>query len=176
MTRHDFDANDPIERAAVERASGRLRLEPVTRRTFAAVVATTAAPGQERFVTPNLYSIAEAYVEPTWTPLAILVGDEVVGFAMYGHDAPSGQWWIIRFMIGATHQRRGFGAEGLAALVRLLTKQHGCREVFLSYVPGNAVAERLYARAGFAPTGEIEDGEIVARLDLRDQAGNPKAD
>ena len=44
--------------------------------------------------------------------------------------------------------------------------RQGCREIFLGYVPGNAVAERLYARFGFVPTGEIEDGEIVARLDL----------
>jgi RimJ/RimL family protein N-acetyltransferase len=36
-----------------------------------------------------------------------------------------------------------------------------------SCVPGNTVAERLYLSLGFQPTGEIKDGEIVVRRELR---------
>lgn len=144
-----------------------ITLRPVTSREFGALVRLKVAPGQDDFVAPNLYSIAEAYVEPTWTPLAIYAGEEPVGFAMYGHDPEADRWWIIRFMIGAGQQGKGYGRVALQALIALMVERHGCRQISLGYVPGNAVAARLYARAGFVPTGEIEDGEIVVRLDLR---------
>lgn len=135
----------------------------VTRDNLRELVRLKVAEGQDDFVAPNLYSIAQAYVEPTWTPIGIYAGDEAVGFAMEGFDPDANRWWIVRFMIGAAHQGKGYGTAALAALVASMAERHGCREVYLSYVPGNDVAERMYAKAGFVPTGEVEDGEIVAR-------------
>jgi diamine N-acetyltransferase len=143
-----------------------IALRPVTRENLRELTRLTVAAGQEAFLTPNTYSVAQAYVEPTWTPWGIFVGETAVGFAMEGLDPPTGERWIIRFMIGAEHQGKGYGTAALAALVRAMAERYGCPEIFLSYVPGNAVAERLYARAGFVPTGEVEDGEVVARLAL----------
>jgi diamine N-acetyltransferase len=143
-----------------------ITLRPVTRENLRELTRLTVAEGQERFLTPNTYSVAEAYVEPTWTPLGIYLGETAVGFAMTGQDPPTGQWWIVRLMIGAAHQGKGYGAAALAALVAEMTERHGCREIFLCYVPGNAAAERLYARAGFKLTGEMEGDEVVARLAL----------
>lgn len=155
-----------IAESATENANMDITLRPVTSREFPAMVRLKVTPAQEEFVAPNLYSIAEAYVEATWTPLAIYAGEEPVGFAMYGHDPETDRWWIIRFMIDVGQQGRGYGRAALRALIARMAERHGCRQIFLGYVPGNAVAERLYAQAGFLPTGEIEDGEIVARLDL----------
>lgn len=135
----------------------------VTRDNLRELVRLKVAEGQDDFVAPNLYSIAQAFVEPTWTPIGIYAGDEAVGFAMEGFDPDANRWWIVRFMIGAAHQGKGYGTAALAALVASMAERHGCREVYLSYVPGNDVAERMYAKAGFVPTGEVEDGEIVAR-------------
>ena len=87
-----------------------IALQPVTREHFAAVLDTKVAPGQEEFVAPNLYSLAEAYVEPTWTPLAIVAEEEIVGFVVYGRHEASGRWCISRYMIDAGHQRAmGYG-------------------------------------------------------------------
>jgi diamine N-acetyltransferase len=146
-----------------------IALRPVTAENFPGCLRLKVAPEQERFVAPNVYSIAQAYVAPDMTPLAIYEGDDVVGFAMYGHDAPTDRWWIVRIMIGAEHQGKGLGRAALQALVALLSARHECNAVYLGYVPGNGIAERLYARLGFVPTGEIEDGEIVARRDLADR-------
>ena len=143
-----------------------ITFRPVTRENFSRVIEMKVAPEQEEFVAPNLYSIAEAFVEPSWTPLAIYAGEELVGFAEFGHDDQTGRWWIMRYMIGAEHQGKGYGSAGLPRLIDLMVKRHGCRELFLGYAPGNDVAERLYARVGFVSTGEMEAGEIVARLDL----------
>ena len=140
---------------------------PVTRANFSAVIALAVTPEQAGFVAPNLYSIAEASIEPTWMPLAIYAGDDLVGFAQFGRDDRTGRWWIMRFMIDAQHQGRGFGTAALRLLIYLMVERHGCDEIFLGYAPGNVVAERLYARMGFAPTGETPGGEIVARLDVK---------
>src|SRR5215218_8637326 len=137
-----------------------ITLQPVTWANFSAVVALTVMPEQEDFVSSNLYSIAEAYLEPTWTPLAIYAGDDLVGFAMFGCDDATGNWWIMRYMIDAQHQGKGYGTAALPLLIDLMVERHGCRELFLGYEPSNEVAGRLYARMGFAPTGEMVGGEI----------------
>ena len=143
-----------------------ITFRPVTRENFAAVVEMTVTPEQADFVSPNLYSIAEVYIEPTWTPLAIHAGDALVGFAMFGRDDATGRWWIMRYMIDVQHQGKGYGTAALPGLIDLIVERHGCNELFLGYDPSNEVARRLYARMGFAPTGEMLEGEIVARLDL----------
>jgi diamine N-acetyltransferase len=143
-----------------------ITFRPVTRENFSAVTELAVTPEQAEFVAPNLYSLAEAYVEPTWTPLAIYAGDQLVGFAMFGRDDETRHWWIMRYMIDANYQGRGYGTAALPELIKLIVERHGCSELFLGYEPSNDVARRLYARMGFAPTGEMTGGEIVARLDL----------
>lgn len=143
-----------------------ITLQRVTRQNFDRAVALKPKPEQAAFIAPNLHFLAEAAVEPDWTPLAICAGEEVVGFAMYGGEAGAGRWWIIRFMIGAEHQGKGYGAAALPTLIALMAERHAPREIVLGYEPGNTVAERLYARFGFVPTGELEEGEIIARLEL----------
>ena len=142
-----------------------ITFRPVTRDNFADVIGMKVAPGQEDFVAPNVYSLAEASLEPSWTPLAISAGGAHVGFALFGRDDQTGRWWIMRYMIDAAHQGMGYGTAALPELIDLMVARHGCREIFLGYDLGNDVAERLYARVGFMPTGEEAD-EIVARLDL----------
>ena len=143
-----------------------ISFQPVARENFSAVVELTVRPEQADFVSPNLYSLAEAAIEPSWTPLAIYAGDDLVGFALFGRDDESGRWWIMRYMIDAQHQGRGYGTAALPVLIGLMVERHGCDEIFLGYEPSNDGAERLYARVGFAPTGEIVGSEIVARLGL----------
>jgi diamine N-acetyltransferase len=141
-----------------------ITFRPVTRANFSAVVELTVAPEQAEFVAPNVYSLAEAYLEPSWTPLAIYAVDALVGFALYGREDETGRWWLMRYMIDAPHQGRGYGTAALPKLIDLMVERHGCGEIFLGYEPSNDVAERLYARMGFVPTGEMVGGEIVARL------------
>jgi diamine N-acetyltransferase len=41
------------------------------------------------------------------------------------------------------------------------------KTVGISYEPHNEGARKLYASLGFVETGEIEDGEAIAALNLR---------
>ena len=141
-------------------------LEPVNRANFKACIDLMVASDQEGFVATNLYSIAQAKVEPTFVPLAIVDGEAVVGFAMYGHEVDSGRWWIIRLMIGAEHQGKGFGHAAIEALIARMVDLHGVSEIRLGCVLGNDRARRLYERHGFRDTGEVEDNEAVMLLRL----------
>jgi diamine N-acetyltransferase len=72
----------------------------------------------------------------------------------------------MRYMIDAQHQGKGYGTAALPVLIDLMVERHGCGEIFPGYEPSNDVAERLYARMEFVPTGEMVGSEIVARLGL----------
>lgn len=141
-------------------------LRPLTRENLWPVVELKIHPDQESFVAPNIDSIANAYVEPTFVPLAVYAGEELVGFAMYGQHPDTGAWWVIRLMIALEHQGRGFGRAAMETLLDLMVERTGCDEIITSFVPGNTVAATLYASLGFHPTGEEEDGEPLLRLPI----------
>jgi diamine N-acetyltransferase len=51
-------------------------------------------------------------------------------------------------------------------LIAHIRAQPDARAIELNYDVDNSVAARLYARLGFEPTGEVDEGEIRARLVL----------
>lgn len=121
---------------------------------------------QTGFVANNTRSIAQAYVWPETKPELIVADGVPVGFMLSAVDPTvTGRGWIIRFMIAAEHQGRGYGRQALSAALDRF-QQHGVHEVRLSYEPHNEVARRLYAQAGFHETGEVDEGEVVAACTL----------
>ncbi len=134
----------------------------ITPDNFRAVIGLKVAPDQEHFVAANVYSLAQARVYPGMTPAALYAGETPVGFVMYAWEAP--EYYIIRYMIAAEHQRQGYGRAALGRLLEQFRGNPECRTVALSYEPENRVAAALYASFGFVETGEVDDGEVVARL------------
>lgn len=149
--------------------SDAVRLEPITEDNLKAVFELQLAPGQEAFVAPNPWSLAQALVESAiaW-PRAIVADEAVVGFLMLeiDPDEEDGRpFWLWRLMLAADRQRRGYGT----AAVRLAIEEvraRGGTELYTSWVPGDGSPEPFYLRLGFVPTGELDDDEIVARLTL----------
>ena len=99
-------------------------------------------------------------------------GGYVVGYA--GLFAPGGgQGDVQTIAVQADRQGQGIGSGLLSALLSEAATR-GCREVFLDVRAGNAVARRLYRRAGFTDVG-VRRGyyqssgadAIVMRLKLR---------
>lgn len=140
-----------------------ISLQPITRDNWRQVSRLHLADDQQSFVAPNLYSIAQSKFEPTWEPLALYAGADLVGFAMWGTDADDGRYWIIRLMVDSAHQGRGYGRAAMVALLDRITADPACREIYISYAPENQVAERLYLNLGFEETGEMDHGEKVLR-------------
>ena len=144
-------------------------LRPITRDNLWAVVDLKLHPDQEKLIEDNVASIANAYVEPTFVPLGVYAGDELVGFAMYGQHPETGAWWVIRLMIDRAQQGQGYGRAAMEAVIAMMADRVGCEEIVTSFNPANAVALGLYTSLGFQPTGEIEDDEPLLRLRLADR-------
>jgi hypothetical protein len=70
----------------------------------------------------------------------------------------------------AVDGRRGPSAAGdrdrSLALAGEEVRSRGGTEIFTSWVPGDGSPEPFYLGLGFQPTGEVDDGETVARLTL----------
>lgn len=133
---------------------------------------------QKNFVASNICSLAQAYVALTNNegipmPYGIYENDTMVGFIMLSFNEPDedneeNTYWVWRFMIGKQYQKKGYGkAAMMKALELVRTYPHGeASEIFLSYEPENEVAKALYSSLGFAETGKVEEGELIAKLQL----------
>lgn len=69
-------------------------------------------------------------------------------------------------MIASDQQGKGYGRRALECALNLIKDTYKFDYVSLDYVAGNVAAKYLYESMGFLETGEIEDGEIVMKLDL----------
>ena len=116
---------------------------------------------QADYVAPVSYYLALCAYGEDWRPLAIMAGEDMVGFAMWAIDESDNSFWIGGFLIHADHQRRGYGRGAVEQLIDMAAER-GCPEVALSYHPSNP-ARKLYAGLGFVETGEMEDDEVVGR-------------
>jgi diamine N-acetyltransferase len=141
-------------------------IKGITKENWRQAINLKVREDQQRFVAPNLFSIAQSKVEPYLVPVAIYDGETMVGFAMYGPDPADGSYWIVRLMVGEGLQGKGYGRAALHELVRLMSALPDCNEIKLSCVPDNVGAEGLYLDFGFEKTGIVEEGENVFRLPL----------
>ena len=124
-------------------------------------IALTVFPDQKGFVATNADSLEEAQANPGMCPMGIRKDGVLVGFAMCGYDSEEKKSWIIRFMIDAAHQRKGYGREALTKLIRMLLEKHEDADIRLCVEPENEVAIKLYEGFGFLPTGEKWGDELI---------------
>ena len=141
-----------------------VHLEPVTLHNWQDCIHLQLDPHQQASLATNLYSLAEAYVQPQCQPRALYDGGTMIGFAMYLHDPVGAAWWVPRFMVDRRHQRRGYGRAGMQALLAELRAGRASAPVMISLTPANAAARRLYESLGFTDTGRRSHGEIVLCL------------
>lgn len=150
-----------------------IHLEPITAHNIGDCLRLHVAPHQKYFVASNTVSLIQSLVEPAFVPRAIYAGEQMVGFVMYGRDPESGQDWIVRLMVDARYQGRGYGHAGLLAALDVLGQQPGSHGTFVSYRPEDLAAAFTYAGVGFRPTSVLPDGEIVAERPLTNDAAAP---
>lgn len=152
-------------------------IRPVSKDNWRELSKLGVREDQREFVASNLYSIAEAQFgediagEGHWdmTPFGIYDGDAPVGFLMIAHNfyAQKFQGFVIRLMVDEKHQGKGYGRFGVNWILEHFRADERVKVIGISYEPHNEVAQKLYASLGFVETGEIEDGEAIAALNLR---------
>ncbi len=158
------DAERPAPRSVEEGAA--VALAEVTGDTVRAICRLAVAPEQSRFVAPNAVSFAQALFEPKAWYRAIVADDAPVGFLMLYDDPGEPVYFLWRFMVDARFQGKGYGGRAIELLAEHVRTRPGATELRTSWVPGPGSPEGFYLRLGFQPTGEIDEGEVVARLGL----------
>ncbi len=135
---------------------------------------------QDHFVAPIAASLSQVAVPPfadgfgadptdprvvPW-PRIVHADGLPVGFVMMEEpteNSPDAYLW--RLTVDRRHQGRGIGWQVLEQ-VAAQAREWGAPSLLVSWVPGYGSPAPLYERFGFVPTGEVDDGEIVARLPL----------
>lgn len=167
---------DPRTETGASRKEGPDRAEvvlrPVTVENWREVAGLRVAPGQEEWVAPNAYSLAEAayglgpeLAEIRLAPLAVYASIEgrerPVGFAMVNHGPDEERFFIMRLMIDASFQGRRFGGAALDAILADLLSRPQAKEVGISVRRENVRARDLYLSRGFTVVPSEDSDEIL---------------
>lgn len=146
-----------------------VELRTITRENHWAII-NMKLPPEQKFVAPNAVSLAQAWVfYDVARPFAIYNDEELVGFLMLEWDEKAREVGIWRFMIAQEHQQKGYGTQAMERAIEMIRAEAEKFDViYLSYVPGNEIAKRLYEKMGFRETGEVdEEGEIIMAINLK---------
>ena len=146
-----------------------VRLRPITEDNFMDAFNLKLAPGQERFVSHPIRSLAQAYVyRKQCQPFGIYVEDKMVGYVMviYDYDVPEYDIWHM--MIEGSKQGQGYGSAALDQVLEYIkTKPFGdSSRVALTCNRDNGGALGLYRSRGFIETGKEDEDEIELFLVL----------
>ena len=129
----------------------------------------TLVPGQEKFVSHPIRSLAQAYVYyHQCTPFGIYHGDIMVGYVLVIYDYDLEEYDIWHMMIDGAWQGRGYGKAAMkACLAYIAEKPFGpSGRVVLTCNKENPKAIGLYKSLGFSETGNVDEDEIEMFLQL----------
>ncbi len=124
------------------------------------------APGQEKYVAPAAYTLAEAQFDRRAWIRAIYADETPVGLLALLVDADPPRYFLVRLMIGAQHQGQGLGRAAMELLTEHVRKQPGAARLETSCVPGPDSPIGFYRSLGFEDTGVVEHDENVLALAL----------
>jgi diamine N-acetyltransferase len=147
-----------------------LRLEELSAANVVAANSLTMRPGQEQFVTPTSYAIADAWINPlTSWPRVVVDGDEVVGFIRGNFDPDNEQEefrsCIWRINVAADAQGAGVGRFAVRALADE-ARARGFDRLTVLWEPGEEGPEDFFLRLGFQVIGQTQYGENFGALTL----------
>jgi GNAT superfamily N-acetyltransferase len=147
-----------------------LRLEELSAKTIVAANSLTLRAGQEQFVTPPSYAIAEDTLNPstTWSRV-VLDGERVVGFIRGNFDPDAVQEefrsCVWRVTVAGDAQGAGVGRFGTLALAQE-AKLRGFGRLTALWEPGEEGPEEFFLRVGFVIVGQTQYGENLGALEL----------
>lgn len=142
----------------------KVSLKEITPENFRECIDLKVSEDQKHFVAANVYSIAQSKIYPTYNTLAVYAKDKMVGFVMFGLDTDDDRFYLGRLMIGEKFQGKGYGKAAVLEVIEKLKEDKDCKEIYLSFVPENENAEKLYEKIGFERTSEMNGEEIVMRF------------
>lgn len=145
-----------------------INFKAITEDNFQAII-NMKRPAEEHFVASNVYSLAQAWLyrdAGDVYPFAIYDEEIPVGFMMLDEDLEERCLVIWRIMFPVEYQNKGYGTQAVKQIIQLAKESGKYDFMIIDHHPDNKVAQHVYEKLGFKPTGEISNGEIVLRLDL----------
>ena len=147
-----------------------LRLEELSATNIVAANTLTLRPGQEAFVIPTSYAIADAWINPlTSWPRVVVDGETIVGFIRgnFDPDNPQEEFrsCIWRINVAADAQGAGVGRFAVMALADE-ARSRGFDRLTVLWEPGEAGPEKFFLHVGFQPLRETQYGETLGVLSL----------
>ena len=145
-----------------------INFRAITEDNFDAII-SMKRPDDEPFVASNAYSLAQAWLyrdAGDVFPFAIYNDDEPVGFMMLDDGSDEKCLVVWRIMFPVENQNQGYGTAALREIIRLAKKSRKYDFMILGCAPGNDIAEHVYRKLGFRPTGVFAHGEKEMKLDL----------
>lgn len=137
-----------------------------------AVASLEVTDHQKQYIASNNRSLETAAKEEyreIARPFALYADGKVIGFTMFAFELtssdPSDRYWLWRFMIDRRWQDKGYGSAALEKIIDYF-RSHGADHILLSTKEANTAALSLYRKYHFAETGEMNEDEIVLRLNL----------
>ena len=146
-----------------------VELRTITENNFIDAFHLKLAPGQEKYVSHPIRSLAQAYVyRDQCQPFGIYADGKMIGYVMiiYDYDVPEYDIWHM--MIDEEAQGRGYGSSAMDQVLNYIrTKPFGVSDrVALTCNKNNLVARQLYEKKGFLATGIEDEDEIELVLTI----------
>jgi GNAT superfamily N-acetyltransferase len=147
-----------------------IRVLPLDASLRQAVLALTVHAEQLPFVGHVRDSLADVDACPGSEALALLHGEEVVGYvridgkatALGDHPLAEGAVALRSFLIDASRQGQGLGRAALEAIRLHVAKRHPDRDrILLTVNVRNAQAVRAYLHAGYRDSGGLYHGGLA---------------
>ena len=145
-------------------------LEELSARTIVAANALTLRPGQQDFLSPVSYSLADAFTNPltTWSRV-VLSGETVVGFIRGNFDPehPREEFrsCLWRINVSADWQGKGVGRFAVQELLAE-AKRRGFLRITVIWERGEMGPGEFFKRIGFTEVGETEYGEVIGAISV----------
>ena len=137
-----------------------INFRAITEDNFDAII-RMKRPDDEHFVASNAYSLAQAWLyrdAGDVYPFAIYDDDLPVGFMMLDEDVDEKCLIIWRIMFPVENQNKGYGTAAIREIIRLAKDSGKYDFLLIDYAPDNKIAEHVYTKLGFKPTGVFEHG------------------
>ncbi len=141
-------------------------LREITEETLRPILRLKVSPEQEKYVTSNAVSIAQAYFQRDNAWFRAICADETpVGFLMLDDRPNEASYFLWRFMIDARYQKFGFGKRAIELLIEHVKTRPNATTLGVSCVPdGEGSPCPFYEKLGFIYTGEKDEDELVMKL------------
>lgn len=144
-------------------------LEPINQNNWRKITQLSVAPEQKDLIEANAESLLEAAYDTSydWSPIALYVDNDLVGFAMIGAENSQQRTILFdRFMIDADQQKQGYGHALFQSVLTYIADRFRVDNIYLRVHQKNEAAIPFYEAFQFSLTGE-RDPQTGKKLMLR---------